>query len=322
VTVKKAIEEYGADATRCALLLGAEGMDDPDWRAENVKDLQAKLESLYNFAMTLMESPKIEEDTHMEKWLMSSLQRRIYEITENLEEMKTRTALEIAMFEVWNDFRWYLRRKEKMGAKALNAALQIWLRLLAPFAPHVCEELWSQTCKKEFISLAPWPQANEKQIDLIAEEQENLIKKVIEDTLNIVKATKTTPKKICYYVAGQWKWKVYLKALAESVQHEVRMNELMKELLAEEELKEHSKDLQKFASRIVKEIGEMPEERRQALLGIGILDEKAVLTNAVGFLSERFNAQVKAFDEKDTQRYDPKQRASISMPCRPAIYIE
>jgi leucyl-tRNA synthetase len=322
VTMKKAIEEYGADATRCALLLGAEGMDDPDWRTENVKDLRAKLESLYSFAMTLMESPKIEEDTHMEKWLISSLQRRVCEITENLEEMKTRTALEMAVFEVWNDFRWYLRRKGKMGAKALNEALQIWLRLLAPFAPHVCEELWSQICKKEFISRAPWPQVNEKQIDLIAEEQENLIKEVIEDTLNVVKAIKTTPKKICYYVAGQWKWKVYLKALAESVLHEVRMSELVKELLAEEDLKEHSNDLPKFASKIVKEISEMPEERRQALLGIGMLDEKAVLTNAVGFLSERFNAQVKAFDERDTQRYDPKQRASISMPCRPAIYIE
>ena len=36
ITMKGAVEKYGADATRCALLLGAEGMDDPDWRAENV----------------------------------------------------------------------------------------------------------------------------------------------------------------------------------------------------------------------------------------------------------------------------------------------
>ena len=36
ITMKGAVEKYGADATRCGLLLGAEGMDDPDWRAENV----------------------------------------------------------------------------------------------------------------------------------------------------------------------------------------------------------------------------------------------------------------------------------------------
>jgi leucyl-tRNA synthetase len=32
ITMKNAVDRYGADATRCALLLGAEGMDDPDWR--------------------------------------------------------------------------------------------------------------------------------------------------------------------------------------------------------------------------------------------------------------------------------------------------
>ena len=43
ITMKGAVEKYGADATRSALLLGAEGMDDPDWRAENVSDLQKQV---------------------------------------------------------------------------------------------------------------------------------------------------------------------------------------------------------------------------------------------------------------------------------------
>ncbi len=46
ITMKGAVEKYGADATRCGLLLGAEGMDDPDWRAENINDLQSKFEAL------------------------------------------------------------------------------------------------------------------------------------------------------------------------------------------------------------------------------------------------------------------------------------
>jgi leucyl-tRNA synthetase len=322
VTMKRATEEYGADATRCALLLGGEGMDDPNWRAENVKDLQAKLESLYNFAETIIESPQTEENVHMEKWLMSALQHRVREVTANLEEMKTRTALEIALFEVWNDFRWYLRRKGKMGTKALNEALEIWVKLLAPFAPHICEELWSQMQKREFISLALWPEANEKLVDVRAEEKENLMREVIEDTLNVVKATKTTPKKICYYVASQWKWKVYLTVLERSTHRETRMNELMKELHAEKDLKKHSKELAKFTARTLKEVSKMPEDRRQVLLEIEMLDEKAVIMDAIGFLGERFNAQVIAFDEEDKQRYDPKQRATMAMPRRPAIYIE
>ena len=48
VTLKNAIDKYGADATRCALLLAAEEMDDPDWRDENIQDLSSKIESFYN----------------------------------------------------------------------------------------------------------------------------------------------------------------------------------------------------------------------------------------------------------------------------------
>ena len=63
ITMKGAVEKYGADATRCALLLGAEGMDDPDWRAENVSDLKGKFEALCGFAGAVIASAKKEEDT-------------------------------------------------------------------------------------------------------------------------------------------------------------------------------------------------------------------------------------------------------------------
>jgi len=49
VTMKNAIDNYGADATRCALLIGAEAMDDPDWRNESAKDLKVKFEALETF---------------------------------------------------------------------------------------------------------------------------------------------------------------------------------------------------------------------------------------------------------------------------------
>lgn len=322
VTMKKAIEEYGADAVRCALLLGAEGMDDPDWIADNAGDAQAKLKSFYHFAKTAIESPKNEENTNMERWLMSALQRRCREVTENMEELKTRTALEVAIFEVWNDFRWYFRRKGNTRAKALDEALSIWIRLVAPFAPHMCEELWSKMRKQGFISLAPWPKPDDKHIDTTAEEQENLIRGIIEDTSSVLKATKIVPRRICYYVAGQWKWRVYLKVLDECARQEAKISDMMKTLLAEEEMKKHSKELANYVSRVLKLMSRMSKERQQALGKIGRFDEKAVLADAMDFLSERFEAKVKVFDEEDAERYDPKQRAAMSVPYHPAIYVE
>jgi len=322
VTMKNAIEQYGADATRCALLLAAEGMDDPNWRSENVKDMQSKLESFYNFAKNIVENAKDEEHEHLEKWLMSVLQNRVFEVTENLKEMKTRTALEISLFEIWNDFRWYLRRKGRTESKILKEALKTWLKLLAPFAPHICEELWSQMKEEGFISIAEWPQISEKSIDILAEEQENLIKEVIDDTLNVLKATKITPKKVFYYMASSWKWKVYLKVLEKSRHGEVKLNEVMKEFAADKDLKENIKDVAKFASKIVEEISRVPEKRRENLLKVKAFNEKDVIEDARGFLMDRFKAQIMVYSEEDKERYDPRQRAVMAIPCRPAIYIE
>lgn len=321
VTMKKAIEEYGADATRCALLMGAEGMEDPDWRAENAKDIQNKFEAFYSFARSVIEDPKTDENSHMEKWLMSVLQHRVIEVTENLELMKTRTALETALFEVWNDFRWYSRRRGKANTKAMYEALKLWLRLLAPFAPHICEELWSQTNEKGFISQAEWPKADENQVDPAAEEQENLIEEIIEDTLNVLRATGIVPKKICYYTAAKWKWKTYVRVLDNSVRGEANMGELMKELAADEDLKNKMKDVARFVPKAVKEASGINEERKRHLLEIKTLDERAIIEDAKAFLTERFKAQVEVYDE-ESKCYDPKQKAGAAMPYRPAIYIE
>ncbi len=124
ITMKGAVEKYGADATRCALLLGAEGMDDPDWRAENVGDLNGKFEALNGFATAIITSAKREEDTVLERWLQSKLQRRIKEVTASLEELKTRTALQVALFETWNDLRWYIQRKGKQRRKSVGRGSQ------------------------------------------------------------------------------------------------------------------------------------------------------------------------------------------------------
>jgi len=322
VTVKNAVEEYGADATRCALMLSAEGMDDSNWRSENVRDMRNKLQSFYSFAESIIEHAENDANEHLEKWLMSILQQRISEVTKNLEEMKTRTALEIALFEVWNDFRWYIRRKGEANSKILKEALKIWLKLLAPFAPHLCEELWSKIKEKPFISLAEWPQAREELVSVQVEEKENLTRKIIEDTLNILKATRITPKKIYYYTASPWKWKVYLKILEKSMRGEVKLNEVMKELAADEDMKGKLKEAAKFTSKILQETGKIPEKRRAKLLQIGALNEKKVIEDGKDFLTDRVKARIIVSREDEKNRYDPKQKAMLSIPCRPAIYIE
>ena len=268
ITMKGAVEKYGADATRCALLLGAEGMDDPDWRAENVSDFKANLKGYMGFASGIIASAKKEENTALERWLQSKLQHRIKEVTASLDELKTRTALQIALFETWNDLRWYIQRKGNTDAKALREAVMVWIKMLAPFAPFLAEELWSQTGEEGFISVAHWPVCDESKIDVAAEEQENLITDVMSDTSNILKAMKITPKRICYYTAAPWKWQVYLKVLEKTLAGEAKINELMKEFAADKDLKPHMKDIAGMVPRIMKALTKLPSDRKANILKI------------------------------------------------------
>ncbi len=322
ITMKGAVEKYGADATRCALLLGAEGMDDPDWRAENVSDLKVKFEGLMSFAGGIIASAKKDDDTALEHWLQSRMQRRIKDVTVALEELKTRTALQTALFETWNDLRWYIQRKGNTEAKALGEAVKDWLKMLAPYAPFMCEEMWSQTGEAGFISVAKWPVFDAAKIDVAAEEQENLVTDIMGDTNNILKAMKIAPTRICYYTAAPWKWQVYLKILEKTLAGEAKINELMKEFAADKELKPHMKDIAPMVPRIIKALTKVSGERKANMAKIRGVDEKAIMGGAAGFLKDRFNASIEVYSESDEGRFDPKHRSAMAMPYQPAIYVE
>ncbi|MCW4010441.1 MAG: leucine--tRNA ligase [Candidatus Bathyarchaeota archaeon] len=322
ITMKGAVDKYGADATRCALLLGAEGMDDPDWRAENALDIQGKFESLLGFTGNILAGAKDPEVGPLERWLQSRLQRRIGEVTAALEELKTRTALQSALFDTWNDIRYYIQRKEKADSATLNEAVKVWLKLLAPFAPYLCEEAWSKTGDAGFISLAAWPQMDPAKVDVAAEEQENFIADVIEDTLNILRATKIAPKRVCFYVAVPWKQIIFRKILEKAVAGEAKIGEVMKALAADPMVKPHMKEAAALAPKVIKALTKLSGERKANLLQLKELDEKAILQSAVGFLKDRFNAEVSVFGEDDQDRYDPKNRAALAMSNQPAIFVE
>lgn len=322
IILRNAIEDYGADSTRCALLLGAEGMADPDWRSENVRDIMDKLESLIRLIETIAREARNEEHGWIENWLLSVLQKKTKTVTNSMESLKTRTALETALFEIWNDFRWYIRRKGDMKAKALREALDIWIRLLSPFIPHICEELWKKVDGKGFVSLAEWPKYDVNVVNPLAEENETLVKSVLEDTLNIIQATKRKPKNVYFYTASEWKWEVYKKALAMSLKGNlISQRDLMKTLMKNEEMKKKADKIARFSSQIMDEINRTGRNRKEDLQSLGTMDEIVTLKEAKNFLTRELKAEIEVFREDDEQKFDPENRARLAKPYRPAIYI-
>ncbi|NOZ75153.1 MAG: class I tRNA ligase family protein [FCB group bacterium] len=51
--------------------------------------------------------------------------------------------------------------KNSTGQEIPRELIEPFLKLLAPFAPHICEELWARLGHQSCIALAPWPEYDE-----------------------------------------------------------------------------------------------------------------------------------------------------------------
>ncbi|HXX72619.1 MAG TPA: leucine--tRNA ligase, partial [Candidatus Acidoferrales bacterium] len=191
IPLRKACEQFGADPVRCTVLLGAEAMDDPDWRADNVRDIQMRLESFLRLIDDVTQRPKEESSNgHLERWLKGRMSYKSKLIAEAIENLKTRTALSVALFDLWNDLRWYERRAEKPDSATVASFASNWIRVLAPFAPHLCEEAWRKMGERGFVASAFWPQTEDMKEMMRSDELESLIKQTLEDTQEILATTK------------------------------------------------------------------------------------------------------------------------------------
>jgi leucyl-tRNA synthetase len=248
-----------------------------------------------------------------------------------MDKLAVRKAVHSVLFELDQDFQWYQRRirNQRGQVKRKNAVayvfgevIDVQTRMLAPVAPHVCEELWEMIGGKNFVSQSSWPEPDESKVDVKAEENEALIMNLLDDTQNIIKATGIKPKKICFYTAAPWKWKAYLKALEKSVSTKVVQSDLIRDLMRDPDLKARAKEVAEFAIKTVDEINRMSDDKRQRLTKVGVVNETLVLNEANDFFKHALGAEIHFYNEDSSERYDPKNRARTAKPHRPAIFIE
>ena len=334
IPLREGLAKFGADPIRLSVLSTAELLQDAEFSPAIAKSMRERLERLYKFASEVAKNSrntKTSENslTAIDKWMLSRLQEHIRKATEAMDKLAVRKAIHSVLYELEQDFQWYQKRitAQKGNKKSAtdfvhSQVLDAQIRMLTPVAPHLCEELWKMMGEKSFVSLASWPTADESMINIEAEESEALVMDVLEDTLSIMKVTGMTPKKTYYYTGCPWKWTVYFKMLEKARHGEVKMNEVMKELASEEDLKKNMKEVADFAQKTLKEVNRIPQDRREKVLKMKALDEKAAIEDAKDLLKQRLKAQVVVYSEDDSQRYDPKNKAALSMPFKPAIYIE
>ncbi|MCB9529871.1 MAG: leucine--tRNA ligase [Myxococcales bacterium] len=146
------IRQYGADALRLfEMFMGPLEAVKP-WKTSGVDGVRRFLDRLWRLVVDeetdncLASGTRISDDTRR------ALHRTIKKVTEDIEGLRFNTAI-AAMMELVN----LLTKNEERGREVLQPLVQ----LVAPFAPHIGEELWQRLGHTRTLAYEPWPSYDE-----------------------------------------------------------------------------------------------------------------------------------------------------------------
>lgn len=197
------IERYGADALRF-YLMGSPVVRGEDFNfsekgvGEVVKSVLLRLWNSYSFFVTYANLDKFKPKgklisrNKLDRWLVSKVNNLIELVTQEMEKYELMNAARLLSGFIEDLSNWYIRRSRKRFWKSENDldkecayetlyfALVNYVKLLAPFAPFVTEEIYRNLTKEESVHLASWPKFDKKFIDEKIENQMQLIQKIVE----------------------------------------------------------------------------------------------------------------------------------------------
>jgi len=147
------VDKYGADTLRLyEMFMGPLEKSKP-WSTSGIEGVFRFINRVWNLYVDSngnirADIKEIEPDEEIKKLA----NKTIYKVTNDIENMKFNTAIAQMMVFV-----------NKMYKKKIKPkwALEIFLHLLNPFAPHITEELWSMLGHNEILAMSDWPEYDE-----------------------------------------------------------------------------------------------------------------------------------------------------------------
>jgi len=149
------IREYGADTLRLyEMYMGPLEASKP-WNTRDIIGVHRFLQRVWRLVVSgdgpgWQPSPRIVEqrDPHLERLL----HRTIRKVQNDIERFAFNTA--IAQMIVW------VNEAQRVPAVGRDQ-IERFLLILAPFAPHICEELWARLGHHDLLATAAWPTYDE-----------------------------------------------------------------------------------------------------------------------------------------------------------------
>ncbi len=164
VSPEEIITKYGADTARLFILFAAPPDRDLEWSDAGVEGCYRFLNRVWRLANELKDFVRnnAEEEivlkTKEDKQLNYMIHTTIKRATEDIEERFNFNTAISAIMELVNEMYKYKELDpQSRNPVLLKKALETLIILLAPFAPHVTEELWEMMGKHSSVHEQAWP---------------------------------------------------------------------------------------------------------------------------------------------------------------------
>ena len=162
VSPEEIIAKYGADTARLFILFAAPPERDLEWSDQGVEGAFRFLARVWRIVLPFAETVKTAADdydtsalTKEEKELRRILHVTIAKVTEDIEQRFTFNTAISSVMELVNAF-YPFQDKEGVNPGLVREVVLSLVKLLAPFAPHITEELWSHVGEGS-VHAQPWP---------------------------------------------------------------------------------------------------------------------------------------------------------------------
>lgn len=167
VSPEEIIGQYGADTARLFILFAAPVDRDLDWSDDGVAGAYRFLRRVWRIMEIFEDKIKSSSDdydvtalTAEEKELRRILHTTIKKVTEDIRDRFMFNTAISSIMELVNAFYAFQDSKTINGGLVREVSLNL-LKMLAPFAPHITEELWSILVAQGSIHQQQWPQYEE-----------------------------------------------------------------------------------------------------------------------------------------------------------------
>ncbi|HEY4496024.1 MAG TPA: leucine--tRNA ligase [Candidatus Paceibacterota bacterium] len=143
------VKRFGADSLRVYEMFMGPFDQAINWNTDGVVGAKRFLEKVWRIGVKFQVQTSKSKTNSKFQFLIN---QTIKKVTEDIETMRFNTAISTLMI---------LTNEMDKLEKVTKEDFEILLRLLAPFAPHITEELWSG---KKSIHLRPWPKYDQTKI--------------------------------------------------------------------------------------------------------------------------------------------------------------